>query len=64
MPVMNGLEAARQLTKLMPEIPLMMFTSYVGSVLEQEAHNAGVRRIVPKTHPFDGLMDAARELLN
>jgi DNA-binding NarL/FixJ family response regulator len=64
MPVMNGLESARELTKLMPEIPLMMFTSYVGRAAEQEAYDAGVRRIVPKTHPFDGLMSAARELLN
>jgi chemotaxis response regulator CheB len=32
MPVMDGLEASRQLTRLMPDIPLMMFTSHVSKV--------------------------------
>ena len=29
MPEMNGLEAARVLKQLMPEIPLLMFTTHV-----------------------------------
>jgi chemotaxis response regulator CheB len=33
MPVMDGLEASRQLTRLMPDIPLMMFTSHGSKVM-------------------------------
>jgi CheY-like chemotaxis protein len=40
MPVMNGLDAARALTKLMPEVPLLMFTNNVGAFMQAEARSA------------------------
>jgi two-component system chemotaxis response regulator CheY len=63
MPVMDGLEASRQLTKLMPGVPLMMFTSHVDKNMEEDARKAGIRRIIAKGEPFQRLMDDARELL-
>jgi two-component system chemotaxis response regulator CheY len=63
MPVMDGLEASRQLTKLMPDVPLMMFTSHVSKVMEEDALKAGIRRIIAKGESFQRLMDDAKELL-
>src|SRR5271155_3206576 len=44
MPVMNGLEAAKILAKVMPAVPVVMFTSFTTSNLESEALAAGIRR--------------------
>jgi CheY-like chemotaxis protein len=63
MPVMDGLEAPRQLTRRMPDIPLMMFTSHVDKVMEEDARKAGMHRIVAKGESFQRLIDDARELL-
>jgi two-component system chemotaxis response regulator CheY len=63
MPVMDGLEASRQLTKLMPDVPLLMLTSHVGKVMEEDALKAGIRRIAAKGGSFQRLMDDARELM-
>jgi CheY-like chemotaxis protein len=49
MPVMNGLEAARELTFLMPDVPLLMFTNNVGAAMEKEARSAGIFAVVSKS---------------
>jgi CheY-like chemotaxis protein len=49
MPVMNGLEAARELKVLMPDVPLLMFTNNAGEILEKEALSAGVFAVVCKS---------------
>jgi DNA-binding NarL/FixJ family response regulator len=64
MPVMNGLEAARELNKIMPAVPLMMFTNHTGTIMEEEARKAGIRSILSKNTPYDILLNEARELLN
>lgn len=50
MPVMDGLTAARQISKLLPEIPLLMHTMHWSPQVELEAQKVGVRRVVPKTN--------------
>ncbi|HUO16413.1 MAG TPA: response regulator transcription factor [Verrucomicrobiae bacterium] len=62
MPVMNGIEAARILKKLMPEVPLIMFTSFVTYRLEQEAFAAGVWRVIGKGDSASELVSVARYL--
>ena len=47
MSVMNGFEAARELTKLMPDMPLIMFTHHAGAIAEHKIGEVGVR---PGTH--------------
>jgi CheY-like chemotaxis protein len=49
MPVTNGLEAARVLKQLMPQIPLLMFTNHVGTIIEAEARSAGILALVCKS---------------
>jgi DNA-binding NarL/FixJ family response regulator len=51
MPVMNGLEAARELKRLLPSLLLVMFTSFQTAHLTQEALSAGVSAIVSKSEP-------------
>lgn len=58
MPVMNGLEAARELKVLMPQIPLLMFTNNAGGILEKEARLAGISAVICKSDS-----DAPRQLL-
>jgi CheY-like chemotaxis protein len=49
MPVMNGLEAARELKVVMPHVPLLMFTDNAGEVLEKEALSAGIFAVIRKS---------------
>src|SRR6266542_6971016 len=48
MPVMNGLDAARSLKRLMPEVPIVMFSAYSDSFTEKEARSAGASALVSK----------------
>ena len=66
MPVMNGLEAARALKTLMPDVPLLMFSNNVGALMEVEARSAGICALVCKsdTDSSDQLLARAKALLN
>jgi NarL family two-component system response regulator LiaR len=62
MPVMNGLDAARELKKLLPSVPIILFTQYsdFGNALADERKN--VDCIVSKTN-VEQLMAHVRSLL-
>ena len=63
MPVMNGLDAARELKNRMPSVPLLMFTLYVDTHLEAEARSAGIADVVSKSKHVSVLTAKARGLL-
>ena len=48
MPVMNGLDTARALKRLMPEVPIVMFSMHSDAFTEKEARSAGVATLVSK----------------
>jgi DNA-binding NarL/FixJ family response regulator len=48
MPVMGGLEAARQITLASPNTTIVMFTLHNCALLEQAAHAAGVAHVLSK----------------
>jgi CheY-like chemotaxis protein len=54
MPVMNGLDAARELKVLMPHVPLLMFTNNAGGILEKEVRSADIAAVISKSD-VDGL---------
>jgi two-component system response regulator EvgA len=60
MPVMNGLEAARALKVLMPQVPLLMFTNMAVSTMEREALAAGISAVVSKSESTDTLILQAK----
>jgi two-component system response regulator NreC len=54
MPVMNGLEAARQIALLAPNTAMLMLTMHNFEQLSKEAHAAGVKDVLSKS---DGVAD-------
>jgi DNA-binding NarL/FixJ family response regulator len=49
MPVMNGLEAARQIRVLAPGTAMVIFTMYTGGQLLKEARAVGIADVVSKS---------------
>lgn len=62
MPVMNGLEAAKELSHILPRVPILMLTNYVDCGLESSALAAGVRRLHSKSE-ITTLTTCIRDLL-
>ena len=62
MPVLNGIEAARELKKIMPDVPIILFTQHenMGRVILRMDHN--VDRVVSKTDA-ETLMGHVRSLV-
>jgi DNA-binding NarL/FixJ family response regulator len=63
MPVMNGIEAARALKRLMPDVPIVMFSAYSDSFTEKEARAAGASALVSKSERMSVLVGIARNLV-
>jgi DNA-binding NarL/FixJ family response regulator len=61
MPVMNGIVAARELKKIMPNVPIVLFTLFPPSTTELTLGEFSVDRIVPKSE-FSHLMTHVRQL--
>jgi DNA-binding NarL/FixJ family response regulator len=63
MPIMNGLEAARVLHQIMPQVPLILCSLHTDQVLQKEAHAVGVATVFSKAENMHTLINKARELL-
>jgi two-component system vancomycin resistance associated response regulator VraR len=63
MQVMNGLDATRVLKRMMPEVPVIMFSEYSGASTEKEARSAGVWALVSKFAHISELLGKARGAL-
>ena len=63
MPVMNGLEAARVLQRMMPEVPVIMYSAQTDSSTEKAARSAGVCALVSKSEKISVLLGQARGAL-
>jgi DNA-binding NarL/FixJ family response regulator len=64
MPVMNGIDAARTLKRLMPTVPIIMFSEYSDAFSLEEAHSVGVSALVSKSEHVSVLAGKARALFN
>jgi CheY-like chemotaxis protein len=60
MPVLNGIDAARKLKKIMPEVPIILFTQHATAITLIET-DVTVNRVVSKGDPA-GLMGHVRSL--
>jgi CheY-like chemotaxis protein len=49
MPELNGFEAARQISKALPGVPMLMLTLYASPLVEKEAEKVGVQRVISKS---------------
>jgi CheY-like chemotaxis protein len=61
MPVMNGLDAARELKRLMPTVPLIMYTAFGDVLGEQQARLVGISELVSKSQPAAILVNKAAD---
>jgi DNA-binding NarL/FixJ family response regulator len=48
MPRMNGIEAAPRLKKILPETPIVVFTSYEAALESFDVRKVGIDIVVPK----------------
>ena len=62
MPLMNGLAAARQISKIAPDSVMVMYTLFANEQLAKEAQAAGIRGVVSKGDATD-LLTLIRRLL-
>jgi len=63
MPVMNGLDAARILRRLMPATPLIMYSAFGDKFAEHQARLIGISEVVSKSENASVLIRIARGLL-
>ena len=63
MPVMNGLEAAPLLRKILPHTPIIMFTMFANHIFATQALAAGVTAVVSKDQAATHLLPKAESLL-
>jgi DNA-binding NarL/FixJ family response regulator len=64
MPVMNGLQASRELRRLLPQVPVLMFTTFCNPQIEKEALASGVTAVRSKSEGIESLYDSIRHLLH
>ena len=63
MPLMNGLEETCTLKKLMPSIPVIIYSAHMDPFFEKEALAAGASAVVAKTDVVAALIPTARALV-
>lgn len=64
MPVMNGLEAARVLRQIMPNVPLIIYSASANDVSEQAARSMGISGLISKSDRVSVLIAAVRGALH
>lgn len=62
MPVMSGIDAADEIGKVLPSVPVVLYTMYAVPVIELKAKQVGVRQVVPKPDAA-GLLRVVENLL-
>jgi CheY-like chemotaxis protein len=63
MPVMNGLQSAPELRKVLPQTPIILFTLYGQSLSQTEASKSGISLVLEKTVPLSTLIEKAHQLM-
>ena len=63
MPIMTGLDAARSIAKMMPAVPILLYTLNDFPGLSLEAASAGVRAVISKTAGIKALLSAITDAL-
>lgn len=64
MPVMNGVEAACELKRSMPMVPIIVFSEYGDAFSEKEARQQGISAVVSKSAQLNVLLERARSLFD
>ena len=63
MPVMNGLDAAREIARVAPDVQIVMFTMHTSEQLQKEATAIGIKAVISKSDTIGGhLLASLRSL--
>ncbi|MFI5365423.1 MAG: PAS domain S-box protein [Candidatus Binatia bacterium] len=62
MPGISGLEVARELSRLRPELPVVLASGYITEELRAHALQAGVRQLIYKPNTVEELCDVVQRL--
>jgi DNA-binding NarL/FixJ family response regulator len=63
MPGLNGLEAAPLLRRLLPDVPIILFTIYPSMAIQRNAQIAGVTSVISKDKEISCLVSEAEKLV-
>lgn len=63
MPDLNGIDVARQVSQLFPEIPILMVTIHLSKQLAEEARKVGIRGVCSKSD-VGSIVEAVDTLLH
>lgn len=63
MPVMNGLEAAPLLVKILPNVWIILFTAHDGPEVDRLSRAVGIHAVVPKSKASTHLIPQAEVLM-
>ena len=65
MPIMNGLDAAREISRTTLGMPMIMFTMHRSAGLRKDAERVGIKHVFCKEKGFgDNVFEAMREMLS
>ena len=64
MPVMNGLDEARLLKRLLPDVPVILYTAHTSPVVEKEARLAGASSVISKSERPAALIATVRSFFD
>jgi DNA-binding NarL/FixJ family response regulator len=51
MPGLNGFHAAKKISSMLPDVPILLFTMYDSRQVQLEAERCGITAVVSKTQP-------------
>ena len=63
MPRMDGIQAARRLKKIVPQIPIVLFTSYSDAIEGRDALLLGIKAVIAKGGDLSLLVENVQSLL-
>jgi len=61
MPVMDGLQACREIKRILPAVPVFIYTAYDSTSVEREARKVGARGVIQKGWPIESLIAAVEQ---
>ena len=62
MPGMSGLDVAREVAAIRPDLPVMLFSGHIDDELRRKARELGVRQLLGKLDAADELTEAIDRL--
>jgi len=62
MPRLSGLDVARELSRIRPDLPVVIFSGHIDAELQRKARELGVRQLLNKLNASEELLDAIDRL--